>query len=193
MRLFIGGLAILIIGLGLGSFLSWVSVRDNQGFGALRVGPWLAWPYAGSAQADPYTTAKVAAEGNVPLGAAEGVVFIAETDTQNQPLQRQCRYRLNGKLPQARLWTLTAQDPKGAVVADRLGRPSVLVSSDVVWFEPRTLAVNIGEIHETGNWLAVDGTGPLQLVMRLYDSPVTSGAGISNIVLPEIRRVQCRG
>lgn len=192
MRFLFEGLLIVFIGLGLGSVLSLVSVRENQGFGALKVGAWTAWPDAGSAQADPYTTAKIAADGNVPLGAAEGVAFTASADGENQPLRRECSYQLLGKMPQARIWTLTAQNGDGRVLIDRLERPSTVLSSNVVWQSDETLSITSSRSHATGNWLPVDGNGPMRFVMRVYDSPVTSGAAVAELVLPAIKRVSCQ-
>ena len=124
MRAFSELFSILFIGLFVGGLLAWLSIQNNHGFGTLTIGQWTAWPLAGSQQADPYSKAKVAADGDVPLGAAEGLAFHAQTDERGNPLQRNCQYRIRGTTPTARLWTLAAHDLKDRVLFIPDGLPS---------------------------------------------------------------------
>ena len=87
----------------LGGALAWMSIQKNHGFGTLTIGQWTAWPLAGSVNADPYSKAKVAAAGDVPLGAAEGLAFHARLDRRGNTLKRNCQYQLTGLTPPARL------------------------------------------------------------------------------------------
>ena len=105
MRFLTALICVLVCGVALGGAVTWLSVQDERGFGALRVGQWTAWPDAGSADADPYTDARIAVDGKVPLGAAEGVLFVAKHDGAGETLRRECDYRINGRLPAARYWT----------------------------------------------------------------------------------------
>ena len=98
----------LAIGLPLGAWSASRMIRSDQGFGTLVAGAWTARPREGSAEADPYSRARLAAEGFVPLGAAEGVAFEAVADSAGAPLLRDCNYVLEGEMPRARAWTLAA-------------------------------------------------------------------------------------
>jgi len=101
--------------------------------GGLRSGPWVAFPDAGSPQADPYSRARFAREGGAPLGNSEGIVFTAVRDSAGQPLERSCTYRIGGAFPAARFWTLHATTPTGDTLVDPRGnRPSALHSAMVV-------------------------------------------------------------
>ena len=65
----------------------------------------------------------LARTGEVPLGAGEGISFTAEVDSTGAPLSGACTYRIVGQTPAARLWTLTAYDGAGRLMANAARRP----------------------------------------------------------------------
>lgn len=192
MRVFSELFAVLLIGLALGGILSWFSIQNNHGFGSLTIGQWTAWPLVGSKRADPYSRAKVAADGDVPLGAAEGLALHATTDQQGRSLRRQCQYRVEGRTPLARLWTLSAHEPKGPVLINGDDLPSHLLSRSLLHDEDGSLNIEVGPDLSSGNWLQVNGGGAYTLILRLYDTPITSTGRISNVSMPSIILSGCR-
>ncbi len=191
MRFLTALICVIVCGVVLGSAMTWISVQETRGFGALKVGEWTAWPDAGSADADPYTDARIAVDGRVPLGAAEGVLFIAKKDADGQPLQRACDYRINGKLPAARYWTLTAQNSDGADIADPFGRVEPVISEHSIW-QDGTVDILIGATRRGGaEWLPLSGTGPMQLSLRLYDTQVTGTGAVGQVRIPQVERIRC--
>ena len=191
MRAFSELFAILLIGLFVGGGLAWLSIQNNHGFGTLSIGQWTAWPLAGSVNADPYSKAKVAAAGDVPLGAAEGLAFHALIDRRGNALKRNCQYQLSGLTPPARLWTLTAHDMKNRVLFKSDGRPSQLLSRQLIRESDGRFRITAGPNISAENWLEVDGDGPYQLILRLYDSPITSTGGIADAEMPSVTLVEC--
>lgn len=191
MRSFLELVVVVFIGLGVGGSLSWYSIQTNQGFGALKIGQWTAWPLAGSLEADPYTTAKVAAEGEVPLGAAEGLAFHAREDENGQLLRRECQYQLIGKTPPARFWTLAAHSEDGEMLSERPSENKSLLSPEILRNADGSFALQVGPKLASGNWLRLTGTGPYQLILRMYDSPITSTSGIVDPEMPSINRLEC--
>ena len=192
MRIVVELLVVLFVGLGLGGVISWQTLRENQGFGAVNVGPWTAWPKAGSAEADPYTDARVAADGDVPLGAAEGISFTAETSGDGQILRRQCAYRLSGKLPSSGFWAVTATGVSGEALLDRTGNPSALTSALASYGSDGSIDIIARSELSSGNWLPVEGSGPFLLNMRLYDTPVTSMSTVIELQMPDITLIGCK-
>lgn len=182
---------VLVLGLGLGGGLTWISVQQNQGFGALIVGEWVAWPQAGSNEADPYTDARIAVDGQVPLGAAEGVLFVATKDKDGEPLKLECDYRLKGALPNARYWTIEAK-PREEAFQDQagFGNTAPLNSTDMVWHNGEVEIV-VGKSLRGGHWVPVKGKGPMQLGIRLYDSQVTGTGVMVGLGLPQISLLRC--
>ena len=191
MRSFLELVAVLIIGLGLGSALSWASIQRNHGFGSLNIGVWTAWPLSGSREADPYTKAKVAADGDVPLGAAEGLAFEANTDSIGGVLLLQCRYLISGQTPPARFWTLTAHLPDNSIIRQPSGMTSSVISQMLLRNPDGTFAIEVGNRLASGNRMAVLGEGSFKLYLRLYDSPITSTSGIVDPQMPTIEKLGC--
>ncbi|NKB51660.1 MAG: DUF1214 domain-containing protein [Rhizobiaceae bacterium] len=212
MRAFGELFAILIIGLFVGGALAWLSIQKNHGFGTLTIGQWTAWPQAGSINADPYSKAKVAADGDVPLGAAEGIAFHAIADQRGNTLRRNCQYKLSGLTPPARLWTLAAHDLDDRALFKSDGRSSNLVSRELLRESNGQFVIFAGPELASKNWLEIDrgdennvssggdqngGSGgtrrePFKLILRLYDSPVTSAGREADASMPTVTLIGCK-
>ncbi|MCX5512153.1 hypothetical protein C3941_08785 [Kaistia algarum] len=174
--------------LGFGSVML-VLDRDSL-FGAVTRGEWTAWPESGSPNADPYSEAILARSGEVPLGNGEGLAFIADHDAQGRRLSGRCLYRIDGQTPLARLWTLTVYDREGHLMANPAGRTS-FTSREILRREDGSFAIAVSSEVQPGNWLPVASDADLRLVLRLYDTPLTS-SGIGDAALPAIKRGPCR-
>jgi hypothetical protein len=173
-----------------GVWSAWLAVDHAPLFNALRVGSWTAWPRAGGPDADPYDLAAAARTATLPLGSGEGLAFTAVTDDGGAPLDGACTYEVAGDAPSARLWTLSAYDAAGrpmANAAERFG-----ISSRAILRRPDgTFAILAAPRVAPGNWLPVSDRTRFVLVLRLYDTPLTSAARPSGIVMPAIRKVAC--
>lgn len=192
MRIVLELIFVILLGLGLGGALSVVSIQNNLGFGALTIGQWTAWPKAGSRDADPYTKAKVAANGEVPLGAAEGISFHSRLDNKGDPLALNCQYQISGQTPPARFWTLTAHKADGTIVGSPSGGAATIHSRNIFRHPSGNFIIMAGPILSGGNWVETDGKGPYELVIRLYDTQVTSTSGLLNPEMPEIILMGCQ-
>ena len=67
----------VVAGIALGLAATFFTVERGLGFGAVRAGPWTGWPKTGAKDADPYARAVLSRTGELPLGIAEGLTFIA--------------------------------------------------------------------------------------------------------------------
>ena len=183
--------AILAIGAGVGLAGPWVAVERGAGFGAVRVGPWTAFPRNGSLEADPYSRAIVAKSGGLPLGLGEGLSFTASRDSEGRPLIGSCTYRVVGRVPQTRFWTLTLETPGGALVPNPARRYG-FTSAEIVRDGRGVFTVTVAPDVQPGNWLPVR-EGRFELVMRLYDTPLS---GTSTVIdpgrMPQILQDRCR-
>lgn len=191
MKSFLELLYIVVLGLTVGAALSWFSIQKNHGFGALEIGEWTAWPLAGSQDADPYTKAKTAAEGEVPLGAAEGLAFHASNDSRGNALQRHCQYRLSGTTPPGRFWSLTAHLLEDAKPDENSPISRGMLSQTLLRNTNGQLEIHVGPTFSQGNWLQVEGRGPYRLILRLYDSPITSATGLVDLEMLKIEQMDC--
>ena len=192
MRILLFIIAAAICGIGLGGASAWYSIQTIHGFGAIRSGPWTAFPFAGQSEVDPYTIAKSVAEGSVPIGATEGLAFEAVTDSSGETLQLSCDYVLEGKTPPSKLWTLVGYGRNGGVAQAAPGGSSAMYSGAILRFPDDSFRISIADRPQPGNWMGIEGEGNLRLVLRLYDTPVTSNSGLIAPIMPQINRGQCR-
>ena len=195
MRVILQIMLVIVIGFALGATSAWYSIQRSHGIGAINIGQWTAWPFSGGTEADPYTLARVISDSTVPLGAAEGLAFEASKDTEGQPLNLECNYLLEGNTAKAKLWTLTPYrlDGKPIKPADSTNLiPPHTNSTRLLRFSDGTFQINLGYLPAPGNWLATQGSGRFRLVLRLYDTPITSSAGLVDPVMPKIINTGCR-
>lgn len=178
------------IAIVLGFGTSWYALTDGRLIAAHRVGPWAAWPQIGQPQPDPYSRAYLARNGLLQLGYAEGIQFVATTDSAGDLLDRTCHYALSGLTPGATFWTLVATDPEGVNVAASPALPA-LHSERLARGERGSVNIHVSARLAPGNWLEISGEGPFQLALTLYDATIFSGTNASVGEMPHIEKVGC--
>ena len=171
MRLVFGLLVTLVIATVVGLGTTWMTLSRGIAFGALPIGAWTAWPKTGTSDADPYARASIARSGELPVGAGDGVAFLAKTDDNGRTLDGRCEVVVSGTTPQARFWTLTLYDPSGKLVANSIDRQG-FTSQEILRRADGSFDVTVSPRARTGNWLPTSGIDSYVLVLRLYDSPV---------------------
>jgi hypothetical protein len=174
----------------LGFSTAWLAVQHGHPFGDVVVGPWAAWPSAGGPDADPYSVALLARTGEVPLGAGEGLAFTATRDSDGELLSGRCDYRIEGQTPSARLWTLTAYDSEGRLM-DNAARSAGFHSRGILRRPDGGMQIALSPSVKPGDWLPVARTANLTLVLRLYDTPLTTATEFTGIDMPSVRREAC--
>lgn len=180
----------VVLSLALGLWSAWVTVRSPAPIDAISLGPWQAWPNAGTADVDPYSRARLARTGEIPLGSGEGLVLLAQTDDSGEPLTSTCDYRVAGETPPARLWTLSLEDTDGQVVTDR-DMVSAL-GSDVLLRTPEgAFEIALSSNPKAGNWLSTDAAPRFRIVVRLYDTTARLVTALTTLAMPHIVRERC--
>jgi hypothetical protein len=168
--LFITLLALILAAVvGLGA--TWVTATRGTDLGTLTIGAWTARPKNGTADVDPYSRAAIARSGELPLGAGDGVAFVANADDNKRPLDGRCDVVVGGVTPAARFWTLTLYDLKGHLVANSLQRYG-FTSEEVVRGADGSFEIRVASRSRSGNWLPTGGIERYELMLRLYDTPV---------------------
>jgi hypothetical protein len=186
------GLVAAGFSIGVGS--AWYMAESAQPVDAIRLGPWIASPNAGTPDADPYSRARLARTGELPLGSGEGLGLVARTDSNDRELQSNCIYRVFGQTPQARLWTLSVEAADGQPLA--VGDGITAVGSEGLFREGHGgLNIVVAPIPQAGIWLVSTGgetsESPIRLVARLYDTPARTVTALTNFVMPTISRERC--
>ena len=184
-------LATLAIAIGGGAASVWYTLQAQEGIGAITIGSWTAYPNMGAPGADPYSKARIAREGILALGRAEGLAFFANRDAAGDALSRKCSYTIEGSMPPARFWTLFVADRSLAVLGGDRRRKPALNSLSMLRNPDNSFAVAIGPVAAPGNWLSISGDGPMVFVLTLYDTPVSGSTGVADIELPQVLRIGC--
>jgi len=170
-RLILFTLLALVIAAGVGLGATWMTSTRGTEFGTLTIGAWTARPRIGTAEIDPYARATVARNGELPVGAGDGITFVADADDAKRPLDGRCDVEVSGVTPAARFWTLTLYDPRGNLIANTLERYG-FTSQEIVRAADGKFKIRIAARARSGNWLPTGGIDHYLLSLRLYDTPV---------------------
>lgn len=191
MRLLLGLLLAFAIAAAVGLGTTLLALKEGTPFGAISIGPWTAWPGTGTSDIDPYARALVARSGELPMGAGDGIAFIARQDDTGKPLDGRCDVIVSGTTPQARYWTLTLYDAQGRLVANSLGRYG-FSSQEAVRNSQGAIEIAVAPRARAGNWLPTGGVDRYMLVLRFYDSSagVASRTG-RETPMPQIQVKSC--
>jgi hypothetical protein len=176
--------------LTLGLWSAWLTVRSPTPIDTITLGAWQAWPNAGTEDADPYSRARQARIGEIPLGSGEGLALLAQDDDSGAPLRATCDYRIAGQTPPARLWTVALEDLDGHVMAGENG--SAALGSDTLLRAPDgSFEVALSPDPQTGNWISTKGAERFRIVIRLYDTTARTGTALTTLFMPRIIRDRC--
>lgn len=160
-------------------------------FGRVDIGTWSTWPVHTIKDTDPYTAALVARNGDMPLGQGEGISYIRKYDDQRQKLSSKCHYQLNGAFPIARMWTLTLTSPEGIPISNPSNRYG-FTSRDILYSTEGAPVIDIAPFPTGGNWLPIGKSETFQIVLNLYDTPLSSTTkALSPTQLPSLQKVRC--
>lgn len=174
-----------------GLALTYYSVTRSVAFNAVKAGPWTAWPREGAPDAEPYGAAVRARNASVPMGIGEGLALSARSDDSGAPLTAGCHYRLSGKIPATRFWTITLYDSAGARLSHPLRRHNV-TSAGVVREMDGDIEIHIAWEVKPGNWLSGPQSGAFTIMLRLYDTLSSATAfALDAKSLPSIKRQSC--
>ncbi len=176
--------------LTLGLWSAWLAVRSPAPVDTITLGAWQAWPNAGTADADPYSRARVARTGEIPLGSGEGLMLLAQDDDAGSALVASCDYRIAGQTPPARLWTVSLENRDGQVVKERDG-VSALGSDTLLRENDGSFEIMLSARPQSGNWISTEDAGRFRVVIRLYDTTARTGTALTTLVMPRITRDHC--
>jgi hypothetical protein len=156
------------------AFTQWLQLSGQQS------GPWQRLSTLGQSDTDPYTRAFEHISGQLPIGGAEGQIYVASKDSDNQSLNAACNYTLQGDIPAARLFTLHA----GVLLQGAL-------HSDQLLFRGTTFAITVSATAQPDNWLALQADGAFNLVLSYYDVAVINDDTGNSTRLPRIVKGVC--
>lgn len=182
--LFIG---IALLG-GIGS--SWYMIEVGSRLTTTTIGPWVSWTSAGTPDADPYTRARAARHGSLPLNSTVARTFEARTDNTGQRLHSSCDYAVVGRGLNEGWWTLAVYDDQGHLIPNPANRHA-FNSSTIMRSADGSFVITLARDARPDNWLPTSGAGRLTLVLTLLEAGNDIGQP-GGQGLPDIRKVACR-
>lgn len=184
-------LVIVLAGTALGFVVTYRVLQRGPVFNVVSVGPWTTVPKSGSLDSDPYTRAIEARSAELPLGSAEGLTFIARTDSSGAPLLPRCDYAVSGSVAPTRYWTLTLLSRRGFLI-DNPAKRFGFTSAELVRAADGTFDITVARQARPGNWLPLGKAQPFVLMLRLYDTLLDFGTAKADAsAMPKIARGRC--
>jgi hypothetical protein len=181
----------LIVAFGAGIVSTVSALKATVGFGAIALGPWVAFPDAQTENTDPYAKAHRARAGKLLYGGAEGLQFTAAVDSSGEKLSSGCSYDVTGTTPPARFWTLYAANAADQPLKADPGLPSAINAWTVLRKSDSTFVIHVSPAAQPGNWLAIRRIGPFKLVLTLLDTPTAGSSGLIDLAMPAIVKTGC--
>jgi len=181
----------LAIAFGGGAWSASWMLKATSGFGAIKLGPWSAYPKLQTASADPFAKAHRAGDGRILLGRAEGLVFTARSDETGEALSGQCSYEISGSTPPARFWTLTVTDGGDQPLEAPPRVPTSLNSWSTLRNVDGTFRIRLDASPHAGNWIWLNGNRTVGIVLTLIDTPTAASLSMVELDLPKISKIGC--
>lgn len=174
--------------LGLGS--AYVAVKSATPAGSVvKNGPWSANLAAGGTNADNYTRTAVAIAGLLALNKVETIYYGTTEDSAGEPFDPKCGYRIEGRDPDARWWSITAYANDHFLIDNPQKRYSVSKTS-AVRAADGSFVIRVSTAQQDQNWIAASPDG-FQLTLRLYNPGQTVRDDPGGVALPTITKEAC--
>jgi cytoskeletal protein CcmA (bactofilin family) len=149
-------------------------------------GPWSYSEALGEVASDPFDRALLSVMGILAASKEQNVYYIADADSEGNPLRGDTDYTITGKDLPARWWSITAYDPL-FLIANEKNRYSINKSTLELDKDGRWQAFLTAEPREDKQWIhSGGGETELSLALRLYNPSPEVLADMGAIDLPEI-------
>jgi hypothetical protein len=179
----------LVLGLGSARYM----VENGASFTTQRAGPWQFWYNEGRSDADPYTRARMARSGRLPVTAASALFLTATTDTDGGRLTSGCSYEIIARPIPAQWWNITLFDSQGGLIPNKAERYSYN-SESLTLPTSGAYRIYLSSKARGGAWLPSGENKSLMLVMNIVRPQSVADASTGRLrpeFLPEIRKTGC--
>jgi hypothetical protein len=172
-KILIAALIAIVLGSAIGSAYS------------IKNGPWQTSLAVGSEDANLYTRASVAVHALLALKQSETVYYTAYKDDNGDPLNGNYVYRIEGKNPDARWWSITIYGADDFLIPNELNRYSYNMNN-VTYNADGVYTIYLSRTQRSGNWLPLGNQNKFSLSLRLYNPGSTVLSNPATVELPHI-------
>jgi hypothetical protein len=179
----------LAAGIALGLAATWTTTIRGAQSGNVSDGPWHTSLLTGSSQSGPYLRGFIAVHALLALSREETVYYIAKDDSDGHALDGHCSYRLEGRDPPSRWWSITAYGADDFLIENAADRYSVSMNS-VTRRPDGTFTVALSQRQAGGDWIPVAAEA-FDLMIRLYNPQAAVVTDPAGVALPTISKAGC--
>lgn len=183
---------VVVAGLLAGAASGWLWLQKGMAQGESYSG-WTGSSVTGSADADPWTRARVAVAGLLALTREHAIYFTRNTDDSGARLREDCRYRVSGGAMPARWWSITVYAADNYLPLnndDALSFDATEVQTDAAG---RWSAILAPTRPESGAWASTRKAGNYDITLRLYQPTRQAQADFATVPMPSVTRLDCGG
>ena len=181
--------ATIATGIALGLAATWITAIRGTMSGGVSDGPWSTSLDTGSSEGGPYLRARIAVHGLLALSREETVYYGALRDSDGAELDGNCSYRLDGRDPPTRWWSITAYGADDFLIPNAANVYSVSKNS-VARNADGSFAVVLSKAKTEVNWIPL-APGRFNLTVRLYNPTPEVIADPAHVALPTISKETC--
>ena len=181
---------VVVAGLLVGAASGWFWLQKGMAQGENYAG-WMGNSVTGSADADPWTRARVAVAGLLALTKEHAIYFTRNTDDSGARLREDCRYRVSGGAMPARWWSVTVYAADNYLPLnndDALSFDATEVQPDP---DGNWTAILAPSRPESGAWASTRKAGEFDITLRLYQPDAKAQADYGSIPMPKVERLDC--
>jgi hypothetical protein len=184
-KIVLGVLVALILGTAIGASSAMLANESVTRMRDIQNGAWRTNLAVGSNQADIYTRAWVAIHGLFALTQHETIYYQAYFDDSGQLLSGDSTYRIEGKAPDARWWSITAYGADDFLIPNALNRYSYSGNS-VTCDQDGKFTIYLSKTQRQGDWLPLGDQKTFNLSLRLYNPGETIRNNPASVELPHV-------
>lgn len=183
-------LAILVLGIGLGIGSAVLGFYLAGYGGGVSNGAWTTNLSTGSQTANPYLRAGVAIVGLLALNPSETMYYSAEKDSNGVPFNADCTYKIEGKAPDARWWSITVYGADGYPIrdAERYSYSLTELTPD----SNGVYTVYVSKKKHVGAWIPLVTQSSFSISLRLYNPGQSVRSNPGTVDLPRIIKEDCK-
>lgn len=186
-KIILGIMTALVLGTALGAGAVILAFENGASAAGVVNGPWHTSLAVGSQQADPYVRAWVAVHCLLGLPKEETLYYKAYTDDSGQLFSGDNVYRIEGRAPDARWWSITVYGDDDFLIPNELNRYS-FSNSTVTLDRDGKFTIYLAREKKAGNWLPLGDQKRFNLTLRLYNPGDTLSRNPATAKLPSIVR-----
>ncbi len=184
-KIIIAVLVALVLGSAIGVGTAVYAYDPVTSLQSVKDGPWDTNLASGSEQANPYNRAAVAVHGLLALDRSETIYYSAYTDDSGKQLDGNLDYRIEGKAPDARWWSITVYGADEFLIPNELNRYSCN-ANNVTYDSNGKFVAYVSKTQKQGLWLPLGDQKRFVLALRLYNPGQSVSTSPATVELPHI-------